>query len=47
MNRPALFIAALRQTDAAKAVGMTPAQFDRAVACGEMPDPIHTSAGER
>ena len=37
----------LRPTLAAAYTGMTSAQFDRAVAAGELPDPVHTSAGER
>ena len=37
----------LRETLAAAYVDMPVAAFARAVACGEMPDPLQTSAGER
>ena len=37
----------LRATLAARYVDMTGAQFDKAVAAGELPDPLQTPAGER
>ena len=37
----------LRHSLAAAYVDMSSAELDRAVACGEMPDPLQTSAGER
>jgi predicted DNA-binding transcriptional regulator AlpA len=36
-----------RTRDAAHYVGMSPREFDRAIAAGEMPDPVPTIAGER
>lgn len=37
----------LRRPLAASYAGYSAPQFDRAVAADEMPEPVHTSAGER